>query len=66
MDVLFAVNSPSLVLSMLVEAARAGHLEVLDSSHPEPARWVATVESLRAFGATRHCMPEFLEDGLKV
>lgn len=63
MEMVFAAGSPALVLNMLVDAVHHGELEVLDRSHPEPTRWVATVEALRAFGATRHCMPEFLEDG---
>lgn len=57
-----AAGTPSVALSFLVEAVRAGQLEVRDCSHPEPVRWVATIEALRAFGATRHCMPAFLDE----
>ncbi len=60
--IMCAAGTPSVALSLLVEAVRDGRLEVRDCSHPEPVRWVATIEALRAFGATRHCMPAFLDE----
>lgn len=59
-SMLLSASYPAMALKMLVDAAEAGDLELVDRTTDSPGDWVASRAALRAFAASRQGVPEFL------